>query len=176
MVQEPTQMKKLTILRHAKAELPEKYPSDFVRPLTKRGEKDAALIAAFLAQLDPPIDWILSSPALRAEQTTKAVAKRLAKNVPAVYEAQIYEADAGLLLNLLKAIPPEPEHVLLIGHNPSLESFVAGLCTGSPGNLECRLATAAMAHLDMEIMRWDQIRWGSGVLQLLLQPRLLRKG
>lgn len=169
-------MKRLTILRHAKAELPEKHPSDFVRPLTKRGEKDALITAAFLAQLDPRIDWILSSPALRAEQTAKTVAKRLSGNVPPVYDAQIYEADASLLLALLRAIPPEREHALLIGHNPALESLVAGLCAGSPDNLECRLATSGLAHLQIEIAWWDQLRWGAGVLQLLVTPRILRKG
>ncbi len=168
-------MKRLTILRHAKAEPPETYPDDSVRPLAKRGEKDAALIADFLNQIDPPVDWILSSPALRAEQTAKIVAKRIAGNSPVIYDEQVYESDAGLLLALLKAIPPEQEHALLIGHNPSLESLVAGLCSGATGSLECRLTTAGMAHLHVEIMRWDQIRWGAGVLQLLVQPRVLRK-
>ncbi len=169
-------MKRLTILRHAKAELPEQHPSDFVRPLTKRGEKDALITAAFLAQLDPRIDWILSSPALRAEQTAKVVLKRLSGNVPLMVDAQIYEADAGQLLMLLRAIPPEVEHALLIGHNPALESLVAGLCSGSPDSLECRLATSTLAHLQIEIAWWDQLRWGAGVLQLLVPPRMLRKG
>jgi len=168
-------MKRLTILRHAKAESPEKYPGDSVRPLANRGEKDAALIADFMNLIDPPVDWILSSPALRAEQTARIVAKRIAGDRPLIFDEQIYEADAGLLLALLKAIPPEQEHVLLIGHNPSLESLVAGLCSGATGSLECRLTTAAMAHLYLEIVRWDQIRWGAGVLQLLVQPRVLRK-
>jgi phosphohistidine phosphatase len=168
-------MKKLTILRHAKAEPPENYPGDSVRPLTKRGEKDAALIATFLTQLDPLVDWVLSSPALRAEQTAKIVAKHFSGIAPVIYDEQIYEADAGLLLTLLRSIPPEQEHALLVGHNPSLESLVAGLCSGAPGSLECRLTTAGMAHIHVEIMRWDQIRWGAGVLQLLVQPRVLRK-
>lgn len=167
-------MKKLTILRHAKADLPEKYPSDFVRPLTKRGEKDAEQIAGFLKALQPRVDWVISSPALRAEQTAKIIAKRLPGSVPVMYPAELYEADAGLLLSLLKEVPPEQEHALLIGHNPSLESLVAGLCTGSPGNLEIRLATAGLVHLDLEIMRWDQVRWGAGVMQILLHPRMLR--
>lgn len=167
-------MKKLTILRHAKAELPDKYPADFDRPLTKRGEKDAQRVAEFLTTLQPKVDWVLSSPAIRAEQTVKVITKRLSDSVPVVYKVEVYEADEGVLLGLLKDIPPEQDHVLLIGHNPSLESLVAGLCTGAPGNLECRLATAGLAHLDMEIMRWDQIRWGAGVLQLLLHPRVLR--
>lgn len=167
-------MKKLTILRHAKADLPDRYPADFDRPLTKRGEKDAQRVAAFLATLQPEVDWILSSPAVRATQTVKLIAKRLPASVPVVYKTEIYDADEGLLLGLLKDIPPEQDHALLIGHNPSLESLIAGLCTGAPGSLECRLATAGLAHLEMEIMRWDQVRWGAGVLQILLHPRVLR--
>lgn len=170
-----TAMKRLSILRHAKAEPPEQHPGDSARPLAKRGEKDAVLIADFLNLIVPPVDWILSSPAVRAEQTAKIVAKRITGDRPLIYDEQVYEADAGLLLALLKAIPPEQEHVLLIGHNPSLESLVAGLCSGATGTLECRLTTAGMAHLHLEIMRWDQIRWGAGVLQLLVQPRVLRK-
>ena len=67
-------MKTLSIVRHAKAERPEGYPSDFVRPLTPRGHKDATRLGALLAGLEPKVDCILSSPATRAAQTTDRLA------------------------------------------------------------------------------------------------------
>jgi phosphohistidine phosphatase len=40
--------------------------------------------------------------------------------------------------------------VLLVGHNPGLEEFLAGLT----GRHE-RLPTAALAHLELDIERWQ---------------------
>ncbi len=55
-------MKTLTIIRHAKAAAPEQYATDFDRPITARGRKDAKHIGKLLAYLEPPFDWIISSP------------------------------------------------------------------------------------------------------------------
>jgi phosphohistidine phosphatase SixA len=52
---------------------------------------------------------------------------------------------------------------------------VAGLAAGAATHLNFNLPTAAIAHLELEIFWWNQIRWGSGQLILLLPPKLLRK-
>lgn len=168
-------MKALTIIRHAKAELPEEYANDFDRPLTPRGRKDASHMAKLLAQLDPPVDWLISSPAVRTQQTAERIIEKLHLDDNIAWQEAIYEADAESLMKVLSEAPQDMEHVVLVGHNPGMEELVAGLCTGAPPHLNLTMTPGALAHLHLEIFWWNQIRWGCGKLQLLVPPKLIRK-
>lgn len=167
-------MKTLTILRHGKAERGEEYPIDFDRPLAKRGWKDLALVAHLLQELSPEVDWIISSPALRAKQSAEVIAQELGLKDQLILEDVVYEGGPDGLLSLVQKTPSEVQHALIVGHNPTLEQLVSGLCTGSPSRMVNSLPTAGIANFELQIMWWEQIRWGSGLLKLYMRPRLLR--
>lgn len=167
-------MKHLSILRHAKTEHADEYPTDFERPLTNRGHKDAEAIAQLLADHAPPIDWIISSPALRTRETTDHVTDILKYKRGIIWEEKVYEAEAETLLSILTEVPVEMEHVLLIGHNPGMEELISGLAGGSPTRLSVALPTAGLAHLTLEIFGWNQLRWGCGTLHSLIRPKFIR--
>jgi phosphohistidine phosphatase len=167
-------MKSLSVLRHAKAEHFDDYPTDFERPLTSRGQKDARYIGEILADFDPIIDWVVSSPAQRTRETANAVVDALKFKRGVVWHEAIYEASADSLLSVLTEVPLEMEHVLIIGHNPGMEELVSGLAAGSSSRLGISMATAGLAHLTLEIFGWNQIRWGCGTLHFLLRPKLVR--
>lgn len=167
-------MKTLTILRHAKAERPEAYSSDFERPLTERGHKDAERMAAMLERLEPAIDLIVSSPAARAAQTASHVANRLHLKQPVSWNEAIYLATPNALIEILRETAEEFEHVVLVGHNPTLTELTTGLCGGTPDDSSMDLPTAGLAHLSLAISRWSLLRWGSGQLKLLIGPRSLK--
>lgn len=167
-------MKYLSILRHAKAERPEDYANDIDRPLTSRGHKDALYMGVILAEIEPAIDWIISSPAQRTRDTIHQVTNALKFKRAVVWQEAIYEAEAETLLTVLAQVPPAMEHVLLVGHNPGLEGLVSGLAAGAANRLQLTMATAGLAHLTLEIFGWNQIRWGCGSLHCLLRPKLLR--
>lgn len=168
-------MKALTIIRHAKAEPPEEYANDFDRPLTPRGLKDVKHIAEVLTRLETPMDWLISSPALRTRKTAEKIASMLDFTDHIIWPDAAYLADADTLLTILSEAPQDIEHVVLVGHNPGMEELVAGLCTGSPPHMNITMPTATLAHLHLEIFRWNQIRWGCGQLQLLVTPKVLKK-
>lgn len=168
-------MKTLTIIRHAKAESPEEFANDFDRPLSARGRKDAGHVAKFLTRLEPPIDWLISSPAVRTRQTMEQIAAELDLHESIAWQESIYLADVETLLHVLSETPQDMEHVVLVGHNPGMEELVAGLCTGAPPHLNLTMPTAALAHLHLEIFWWNQIRWGCGQIQLLVTPKALKK-
>lgn len=167
-------MKILTIVRHAKAEKPEAYPTDYERPLTARGVRDAERLAGFLAHIEPPVTLILSSPAARAAQTADRLAAGLGYASAVTWQEGIYLAAPDSLLTLLKTVPDEVEHALLVGHNPGLEDLVAGLSSGAPENGVVTLATAAAAQLTCDVNRWGQLRWGLGRLRLLVTAKGLK--
>jgi phosphohistidine phosphatase len=167
-------MKLLTVVRHGKAESPLRYDDDFDRPLMKRGREDTPVVAQVLARLRTPPNYILSSPAVRADQTAELLAKELDLQDHLYRDRGIYEASGQALLELLRQAPESAEHVLLVGHNPGLEDLVAGLCTSGAGRLNLRLPTAALAYQLLNIRQWQQMQWGCGQLQLLVMPRSLR--
>jgi phosphohistidine phosphatase len=113
---------------------------------------------------------------VRTRQTVDRFARVLDYGEPVIWEEELYGADSGTLLDILSSIPAETEHAAIIGHNPSMEALVSGLCTGSTVRLNFAMPTAALAHLALDIYWWNQIRWGCGQLQILIKPKLLRAG
>lgn len=167
-------MKTLSLLRHAKAERPEQYPTDLARPLTDRGRKDAMRMAAVLSDLDPPVDYILSSPSVRTRQTVTAVQEILEREIAVQVDERIYEASVRDLLDSIAAAPNECDHLLVVGHNPGMEELVAALCSGDGGRLGVAMPTAGLAHLTLSLNNWSKVIPRSGTLQWLLRPKLLR--
>lgn len=168
-------MKFLTIIRHAKAEDPANFSEDAKRTLTDKGRKDARATARVVGNLQPRIDWWIASPALRARETCDILLTSLDLEDDIHYDDDIYLAPPERLLTLLAAAPATVEHVALIGHNPGLEELIAGLCAGGALSLNFRLPTSALAHIELELARWDQVRWGCGQLRMLVSPKLLKK-
>ncbi|MCS6825996.1 MAG: histidine phosphatase family protein [Caldilinea sp.] len=167
-------MKYITLWRHAKAERPEHYANDFDRPLTDRGRKDAARMAALIARLEPKIDALLSSPSARTAQTAQALLDLVNGKVKPIWQESIYLASADALLTLLQNLPEETQHVAIVGHNPGMEEVTSGLCGTAPEDIFVRIPTAAVAHIAADIPQWSLLRWGCGQLQLLIAPKVLR--
>jgi phosphohistidine phosphatase len=167
-------MKTLSIIRHAKAVIADSTQNDFDRALTKRGQKDAQQLSQVLTRCKQPIDWIISSPAARTRMTAEILHQTLSLEHSIHWEERAYLGDAETWLTLLRNAPPEVEHIAVVGHNPGMAELVAGLTTGVPYRLNLQFPTAAVAHLEMEIFWWNQIRWGCGQLKLLFTPKIIR--
>lgn len=168
-------MKHLTILRHAKADVAQTNQSDMDRPLIEKGHRQIKLMAPVIRGIEPAPDRLLSSPALRAVETAEGMAAAIKFDQAVLLEKEIYEAAPTTLLEVLRAQPAPVEHLVLIGHNPSLEMLVSGLCSGEDSRLNLILPTAGIAHITLEVVRWRQVRWGSGILQFVITPRSLKK-
>jgi phosphohistidine phosphatase len=142
----------LILLRHAHAEPAAPGQNDPSRPLSARGIEEADGAAQWLAAQSPPAR-VLCSPARRTRQTAEQVLGVLGAG-ELVEDARIYEADPGDLLDVIAA-HRDAGSLLLVGHNPGLESLVALLSTGQSGDHRgmppagiARLALAADAELE----------------------------
>lgn len=69
-------MMDLILWRHAEAEEAEDGGDDLARPLTPRGEKQAARMAAWLDRQLPEGLRVVASPARRTEQTAHALGRK----------------------------------------------------------------------------------------------------
>ena len=165
----------LLIMRHAKSSWDSEAPSDFDRPLAKRGKKDVPRMGSWLREQGLTPDYVLSSPAQRARQTAVKVCHELGIQEDQInWEPGIYEASLPALLEILKDCPPAAQRVLLVGHNPGLELLVAYLCgkaTPLPADGKL-LPTAAVAVLTMPA-DWRPLRPGCAQLAAITSPRML---
>ncbi|HRW47717.1 MAG: histidine phosphatase family protein [Caldilinea sp.] len=167
-------MKYVSIWRHAKAERPEGYASDFERPLTERGHKDAGMMSALLLRLNPGVDLILSSPSARTAQTTQHLLEVADIQADPQWHTSIYLAAAETLLGLIRELPESTQHVVVVGHNPGLEELASGLCGSAPEDVFVRMPTAALAHVAIDVTHWSMVRWGAAELRLLVTPKAIK--
>lgn len=167
-------MRHLTIVRHAKAADPAAFDDDFDRPLTERGVRDAQLVGKILDNVVQPIDHWISSPALRALQTATILRDENRAKSEINFVTEVYLASSDVLLSILRGVSGDFSHVALVGHNPGLEELVAGLTAGDARHFSFRMPTAAFAQIDLDVARWDQMRWGCAVLRTLAAPKLFR--
>ena len=164
--------RQLLILRHAKSDWETSALTDYDRPLASRGKRDAPRIGAWLRRQGLVPDHIVSSPAKRARQTAKRVAKVVGLPKESIaWDDDVYAASAGNLLGALSRCPGKAHRVLLVGHNPGLEDLLRYLCGNSvqtppDGKL---LPTAALAHLEMP-KDWRHLAPGCAKLLVLTRP------
>ena len=162
----------LIIMRHAKSDWSTSASRDFDRPLSRRGDRDAPRMGAWLAGQGLLPDMVISSPALRTKQTVTAVLEKLGlSEQEVIWEPEIYEASLDRLLDVLERYTAAADSVLLVGHNPGLDSLVEYLSDRRPDYRNGKLmTTAAVAVLDFG----DQgisTREHSARLELLVRPK-----
>jgi phosphohistidine phosphatase len=96
---------------------------DLARPLTSKGERQAARMADWLNQRIAHSTRVIVSPALRCQQTAKALGRSF-KTVEAIAPG----ADVAAVLHAARW-PDANEPVLVIGHQPTLGMVAAQLLT-----------------------------------------------
>ncbi len=111
----------LILWRHAEAQEWVDGCDDLARPLTARGEKQAARVAKWLDRQLPEGTRIVVSPARRCEQTAQALGRKYK-----VREELTPDASAEQLLELVQW-PGAKGTVLVVGHQPVLGQTIARL-------------------------------------------------
>lgn len=159
-------MKTLLLLRHAKSSWDEPSLRDFDRPLAARGKRDAPRIGKALAERGPLPEVIVSSPAARTRATIKAVAAAAGLEVEPGFEDSVYGASSAELIKLIRRLPGDRDCVMLVGHNPGFEDLVTRL-----SGVSSRMPTAALACIEFQAGRWEDIEDGAGRLVWLLTPK-----
>ena len=104
---------------------------DADRPLSVRGEEDAALMGRLLARICPTLEMVITSPLLRAVRTGEIMGNEISSHpifsasnhlAPGFRHKALYEE-----LVMLSG----DGNVLAVGHQPDLSAFIAYLISGS---------------------------------------------
>jgi len=138
---------RLVIVRHGKAQADSPTGYDFDRDLKGRGERQAAYLADRLASLEPRIARVLASRAVRAHRTAEALASGLGVELSHDDRLLVDEPVSGVLE--LLADHRDAASMVIVGHNPQLESLVAVL-TGRPLSVTGPLRTGEAVVLEVD--------------------------
>jgi phosphohistidine phosphatase len=168
--------RQLIILRHGEAELGAGI-DDFDRMLTARGESDAGIIGKWLGDKSLLPGRILSSPAARAVATAELAAAACGVEPDIIrFDRRMYLASIEDLFAIVEATPAGCNCLILVGHNPGLETLLDSLV--GPGQLSDysggQMAPASVAVIDLTI-EWTAIGVGTGQLNAFVSPSELRK-
>ena len=151
-------MKKLYLIRHAKSSWKDNSLQDFDRPLNKRGKRDAPEMGRRLQDRSEFPDLILSSSAVRAAKTARAVAKEIGYPKKKIdFRDELYHASAKGMLDLVRQTHNEVQVLFLFGHNPGLNDFANQLCSQTIDNI----VTCGIYALECPIQRWEELRLDS---------------
>lgn len=111
----------LILWRHAEAHEAEPGEDDLQRALTPRGRKQAERMSVWLESQLPEGTRILSSPAVRAEQTVRALGRK--------YKVRDALSPGASVQDILETAgwPDAKYPVLLVGHQPALGAVISQL-------------------------------------------------
>lgn len=147
-------MKTLIIVRHGAFSHDSPTVPDIGHPLNRRGRREAAEAAERFAELNIMPDLILTSPACRAEQTTKIYEKRLKlppKNLRV--ERQIFEAEKAEILRIVHRLNDARDVVMLVGHNPGMTDLLHHLVDS---DIE-KMPSSSFAVVELAVDSWLQV-------------------
>lgn len=165
-------MKRLYLIRHAKSSWADPSLSDPERPLNKRGRRDAPLMGQRLVDRQVRADAIWTSPALRAVETARLLAKAL--KVPRKEIAQrerLYTSATEDLFVEIRSCPDAVKTLLVVGHNPVITEF-AGILIGDGRDRDVELIpTCGIVAMEFALSSWRQIREKEGRLLFFDYPK-----
>jgi phosphohistidine phosphatase len=160
--------KRLFLLRHAKSSWEDPGLADHERPLAPRGRRAAMSMGEHLPREGIRPALVLCSSARRARETLD----RVSPGGEARIEPELYGASPTELIERLRRVPDTVDSVMVIGHNPAMQSLTVGLAV--PGaqreRVERKFPTGALATL-LFTGDWDGLQPGSAELVAFVRPK-----
>lgn len=161
-------MKTLLIFRHAQAGHSENTV-DHERPLTEKGVRDAQRMGRCLRGIPP--DQVFCSTALRARHTAEEALAVARSKVNLQTLGELYDSDLPQHIDVVQRGGMAVERLLVVGHNPTLETLAARLV-----RRPVTMKTGALAIIAAPIPTWGRLsEHVECELVGLFYPELLKK-
>lgn len=166
----------LVLLRHTKSSWEDAKLDDFDRPLSRRGQLAAPVMGEELKRLQLAPDYVLCSGSVRTRETLALVLPYLdPEPKKIVYEDDLYLCPPGKLLERIRRIPDSFEIVLVVNHNPAMQTLALsligdGLPDGIAG-IAKKYPTGALAVVTFPVASWADLAVRGGTLTHYATPR-----
>src|SRR6185369_14868579 len=173
-------MRRLLLLRHAKAERLQPGGRDQDRVLAARGRADAKTLGAYLARHAFVPDRAVVSTAARTRETWTLLTAAMGQTPPVSFDERIYDAAPEAILGAIKETGRDTGTLMVIGHNPGLQELAAMLVAS--GDIEARerlgreFPTSALVVINFAVETWNGVHPRGGRLEHFITPKWLAAG
>jgi phosphohistidine phosphatase len=156
----------LFLVRHAQPHHDQLYNSDKERELKPEGILEASQLGKYLLESKYNIDLIIASDSVRTTATATLIARTI--NYPSdqiMWSEKIYSGSLNDLLEVINRIPDTVQHLLLVGHNPTiseLHNYLTGL-------EHANMSTCELNLIGIEIP-WQELTGNCGQRIINYQP------
>jgi len=160
--------KTIYVVRHAKSSWADLTMTDKDRPLNKRGQRDAPIMASYCALHGYKPDRMITSTAVRASTTASHFAEVLEID-PVHYMAydSLYHAPAQTYIETCYQLGDEVSSVMLFGHNPGITYLANEVATDFIDNVP----TCGVLVIDYSGDSWQSIDVNQCSLRTMITPK-----
>jgi len=166
-------MKKLLLLRHARAQHAEIGKTDHERSLAPEGEKAAKHLGRQLAKQRALPGFAIFSTAKRAAETFLCLEKGAETEIPASGEDWLYHATPHDIMQHLKHLPEEADSVLIVGHNPALHTLAVELAGNQPlaASISSSFPPCTLTVFEFDAKHWHDVSKKNATFTFLIFPK-----
>lgn len=176
--------KQLFVLRHAKSSWDDPVLDDHERPLAPRGARTVKRLRKHMREAGIRPAQVLCSSARRTRETLAGVDP----GGETLIEDGLYEASCESLIDRLHRVSEDTPSVMLIGHNPAVQTLVLRLTGASDGRVgnglsergerdlaavQRKFPTGALATLTFDCA-WSELGAGCARLAAYVPPKSLK--
>jgi len=160
-------MKTLYLIRHAKSGWSEPNTSDFERSISKKGKKDINTIGSYLSLVGIKPQLILSSCALRAQETTDLLAKKIKFTGQKYYLRELYLTGIEIIKEIISIQDSNIDSMFIVGHNPQLHELANTLI----GEHISKFPSLGIIAINFEMDEWSDLETVEGKIDFFIFPK-----
>lgn len=156
-------MKKLILVRHAKSDWPEDT-EDFDRPLADKGLEDAMNMSGFLKNNKISIDYMVSSPAVRALNTCKIFNQTYQLSI--ITDEKLYNPSERNFESVIYDLDDTHDSVAFFSHNNGISNFANSISDDI-----FHFPTCGVAGFEIDCNSWAEFDGAKKKLLFFYEPK-----
>ncbi len=135
-----------------------------------RGKKDLETISSYLSLRKIKPDLVLSSCALRAQNTVNKLVESIEYKGKINFMQELYLSRPNILMDTITLQDDHFDSIFLVGHNPELSEFANILVDENCS----KMPTLAILAINFDIDCWSEIRDVKGKIDFFIYPKQFR--
>lgn len=143
---------------------------DSLRPLVEKGRDRTKKVCKSLREHLPPINLLVSSPLVRAQETADIISDNVACTRYLESSELVPEAPPQAFARWLKSEASQATAVMAVGHEPQLSSFASWVLSGDD---ESFIDLKKSGVICLEVESFESVGPGSALLKWVLNPKFL---
>ena len=160
-------MKTIYLVRNAKAESFSGTVYDYERGLRKQGLKDIKTIGSYLLLQGIVPSVILSSYALRAQETATYLSEIIGFNGERHFLEELYFSSYEEILKIIMAQNDKYKSILIIGHNPNINELSNALAK----EYISKIPAMGVVSLQFDTDSWSTLEENKGKIDFFIYPK-----